>query len=185
MVINDKKISKILALGILIALLVMAWLIIVRPYINYFTEQYYSINRAQLKINTLRALIKNENEINSLHRSIKNNRSLERVFLGKSGGVIAEAKLQGVIRRLIENNNSTLVQSSLISDKNNEKKAVTIKVTMRGSIESAYKIFYQLENSRPVMVINNVELTRMSNSYSRTDYSELLNSVFEITAYVQ
>ena len=185
MIINDKRISKILALGILMALLFMAWLIVVRPYIHYFAEQYYSINRAKHKLSALKALINNDDEINTLYRSIRNNRSLERVYLGKSSGVIAEAKLQGILRRLVENNNSTLVQSSLISDKNNEKKAVTIKVTMRGSIESAYKIFYQLENSRPVMVINNVELTRMSNSYSRSGYSELLNSVFEITAYVQ
>lgn len=185
MTINDKTISKILALGILIVMLFIAWLIIFRPYINYFAGQYYLIDRANHKLNVLNALIKNEKEINTLYRSIKNNRSLERVYLGKGGGVISEAKLQGMVRRLIENNNSNLIQSSLVNHKSSDQKTVTIKVTMRGSVESAYKIFYQLENSRPVMVLNNIELTRMSNGYSRTGYSDFLNSVFEITAYVQ
>lgn len=185
MTINNSSVSKLLAIGLLLALLLLAWLIVIRPYVNYFAEQYYSIERANHKLIALNYLIKKEEDINTLYRSIKNNRSLERVYLGKAGGVVAEAKLQGIVRRLIEKNQSNMIQSSLISYNSDDKKAVTIKVTMRGSIESAYKIFYELENSRPVMIINNIELTRMSKGYSRNVKNEWLNSVFEITAYVQ
>lgn len=172
-------------MAILISLLYVAWVFLVNPYASYLVTQYSKIERAQQKLHALNELINNKDAINKIYRSMKNNRSLERVYLGRSGGVIAEAKLQGIVRRLIEKNNSNLIETSQINNTSDDKNKITLKVSMRGSIDSAYKIFYQLENSWPVMTVNNVELTRINNRYARNSYSDSLNSVFEITAYVQ
>lgn len=143
------------------------------------------MDKSAHKIRVLNDLITNKDQINSIYRAMMNNRSLERVYLGRSGGVIAEAKLQGIVRKIIEKNNSNLIQTSKINTLQENKNKITLKVSMRGSIGSAYKIFYQLENSWPVMTINNLELQRITTGYNKNEKKISLNSVFEITAYVQ
>ena len=182
---NDKIISRLSALVILAFLIYAVWLLIVSPYKSQLHTKYMHIDRSVHKIRVLNDLIANKEHINNIYRAMMNNRSLERVYLGRSGGVIAEAKLQGIVRKIIEKNNSNLIQTSRTNTAPGDKNIITLKVSMRGSIDSTYKIFYQLENSWPVMTINNIELQRVISGYNKNEKQGTLSSVFEITAYVQ
>jgi len=73
--------------------------------------------------------------------------------------------------------------SSLSKGNVGNEKIIKIKVSMRGSIESVYKIFHQLENGWPVMVMDNVELRQVNSRYSTN--KNILDAVFEVSAFVQ
>lgn len=183
--INDKIISRFTALTILVLLIYAAWFLIFSPYISQLNTKYMRLDRSAHKVRVLNDLINNKDQINNTYRAMMNNRSLERVYLTRGGGVVAEAKLQGIVRKIIEKNNSNLIQTSRINTAQEDKNKITLKVSMRGSINSTYKIFYELENSWPVMTINNLDLQKITAGYIKNEKKGSLNSVFEITAYVQ
>lgn len=180
-----EKLSKIGAVSLLLLVLALIWLFLVVPYTDYFSARVYELERTQRKLLVLEDLIIKKDSIKEKYRAMKNNRSLERVYLARKGGVLAEAKLQGVVRRLIEKNGSTLTQSSVKKTDDAGAKSITMKVSMRGSIESTYKVFHALENGWPVVVVRNAELTLVNPGYSQTKNNNMLSSVYEVTAYVQ
>jgi len=181
--IERKNINKIAAVTLLIMMLWLIWQLLISPYAEFLHRQYIEFERSQRKVIALNELLINKETINSKYRAMKNNRSLEKVHLGQNNGVLAEAKLQGVIKRIIIKNKSTLIMSSLSKGNVGNEKIIKIKVSMRGSIESVYKIFHQLENGWPVMVMDNVELRQVNSRYSTN--KNILDAVFEVSAFVQ
>jgi hypothetical protein len=183
--IDANKFSKLAAVMLLLVLAWLIWLVLISSYVDYFSQQYTDIERSQRKLIALNELILNKKKINFQYRAMKNNRSLSQVFLGTSKGVLAYAKFQGVIKRIVKRSKSTLLQSSLVKNDSKSNDSITMKVSIRSSVDMVYKTLHQIENGWPIMKIDNIELSRINNGYRNRVNSSLIGAVFEVTAYVQ
>lgn len=177
--------GKPLAIMILMSGLFVIWVMIIGPYKNMLAEQSQDVQRAQQKLQRLQMLIENKDTFTAQYKSMQNNRSLDQVFLSRGKGVVAEARLQGIVRRLIERNGSVMTQSSLKKNDKPTVKGITLQVAMRGSVDSAYKIFHAMENGWPAMVVNNVTVQAVRAHYGRKSQQHAMTASYEVTAYVK
>ena len=163
--------------------LAVLWLVIMDPYVSYLTDKYNTLVTAKRKQVALNRLIENKVELIGLLRSIKNNRSLSKVYISTNQGVVADVKLQGLVKRVINEHKGVLLQSSVIENKE-YKKTVSLKVMMRGNLDDTYKIIHQLENGWPVLTLDNVVL-RSQGYKNIKDKNLQIDAQYEVTAYVE
>ncbi|MDH5179739.1 MAG: type II secretion system protein GspM [Gammaproteobacteria bacterium] len=180
-----ERYSKPVAIGILLLVIMFVWLIVVLPYHSSIMEKYRDIERLQRKLSTLQNLEQSKDKIAGQYRSIMNNRSLDAIYINKGNGVIAGARLQGMVRRLVEKHGSVLTQSSIKKESEEKTGSITLHVAMTGSVESTYKIFHEIENSMPVMIVANVNLSGTQAAYRHSASKNMLTASFEVTAYVK
>lgn len=195
-----QRYGKLLAVLLLLTGLLLVWALIIAPYQAMLADQARDVDRMQRKLHSLESLIENRDKFTAQYKSMQNNRSLDQIFLTRGKGVVAEARLQGIVRRLIERNGSVLTQSSLKKNNAKDEKGITLQVAMRGSVESAYKIFHAIENGWPAMVVKNVTVQALSNQhwrnhngrsqYGRNQYTQnnkqhAMTASYEVTAYVK
>ena len=183
MSIKNKNHNAIVAMSILLMLLAVLWFVIIDPYVSYLTDKYEALSMAKRQQVVLNSLIKNKSEIIGLLRSIKNNRSLSKVYISSNQGVVADVKLQGLVKRVINEHKGILLQSSVLKNRENIK-SVSLKVMMRGNLDDTYKIIHELENGWPVLTLDNVVL-RSQGYKNIKDKNIQIDAQYEVTAYVE
>lgn len=188
--------SKLAATGIFISVLYIAWLLLVAPYLNLWEDRIGAVELLQKKHTTLSLIIKNKDEIDQQYQTISNNRELRQVFLNNKTGALADVKLQRIIKQVIEKSDGKLIQALIKTTKTTNKdnrnlqatgdKSVTVSVLMQGSMKSIYTALHQLENSRPLILVSNLEIIHNKSRYQVTNTGEIINyrARYDATAFI-
>ena len=188
--------SKLAATGIFISVLYIAWLLLVAPYLNLWEDRIGAVELLQKKHTTLSLIIKNKDEIDQQYQTISNNRELRQVFLNNKTGALADVKLQRIIKQVIEKSDGKLIQALIKTTKTTNKdnrnlqatgdKSVTVSVLMQGSMKSIYTALHQLENSRPLILVSNLEIIHNKSRYQVTNTGEITNyrARYDATAFI-
>lgn len=167
--------SKLAAVTILLFLLLGAWMLLAEPYIDLWQERVTQAERLQRKQNALRALIDQHEHFEQQHKALSESESLRAVFLDDKPGALADAKLQRIVREVVEQAGGRVLQVAIAktraanrsnsSGESKFDKKVTVSVMMQGSIESIYNMLHELENGRPLVLVSNLELTHVKSRY--------------------
>ena len=188
--------SKLAATGILIFLLYTAWLLLVIPYMNIWQDQISEVEILQRKHATLSLMLKNKGKFDRQYNVISNNRELRDVFLNNKTGALADVKLQRIIKQVVTKSDGKLIQSLIKSRKTGSKnrrsqedsndKSVTVNVLMQGSLKSIYSALYQLENSRPLILVSNLEIIDNKSRYrvANTGNNAFYRARYDATAFI-
>ena len=188
--------SKLAATGIFISVLYIAWLLLVAPYLNLWEDRIGAVELLQKKHTTLSLIIKNKDEIDQQYQAISNNRELRQVFLNNKTGALADVKLQRIIKQVIEKSDGKLIQALIKTTKTTNKdnrnlqatgdKSVTVSVLMQGSMKSIYTALHQLENSRPLILVSNLEIIHNKSRYQISNTGEIINyrARYDATAFI-
>ena len=191
-----KYYSKIAAIGILLILLYMAWMVLARPYIELWDERIRTAQLLHKKQASLSSLIDNRSTLEQQFRAISNNRGLREVFLDQKSGALADVKLQRILKHIITNSGGRILQSQIkqlkpSANKNPasrhiEEKSVTVKILMQGSIQTIYKVLATLENNRPLIVVSDLEISLQQSRYQTAVPSDNANyrAMYDATAYI-
>jgi hypothetical protein len=190
------KYSKLAATGILLLVLATLWFIGGEPYIDLWQDRIAKAERLQRKQNSLRQLIRDRDHYEQQYRAVTESQGFQQVFLDDNSGALADAKLQRIVKQAVSDSGGKLLQAVIAKIRTGSKKnangetetdkAVTIKVLMQGSIESIYAMLQALENSRPVVVISNLQITHQKSRYpvsplaSATSY----RTSYDATAFI-
>ena len=95
------------------------------------------------------------------------------MFLDEKSGALADVKLQGIVKQIVTDSGATVVQAVIEKKKpaRNSKsarnaeaaddKSVTVKVMMQGSLEMIYSALRALENSRPLILVDNLQIAHV------------------------
>lgn len=187
--------NKILAIAILSFVILLAWLLFIKPYFAIWEERIGKAEILHKKHISLMAMIENRDLINQQYRSISNNRGLREVFLDIKSGPLADIKLQGIIKRAISESGGRVVQSLLQTKQKAAKnspsatgddKSVTVEVLMEGSIDSIYSTLHRLENSRPLIVISHLEISHNQARYRGINQTSdgYYRAKYNVTAFI-
>ena len=188
--------SKLAATGILVFVLYTAWLLLVIPYMNVWQDRISEVEILQRKHATLSRLIKSKDKFDQQYNVISNSRELRDVFLNNKTGALADVKLQRIIKQVVTKSEGKLIQSRIktrkTGGKNNraretgEDKSVTVNVLMQGSLKSIYTALYQLENSRPLILVSNLEITNNKSRYqvANTTNNTFYRARYDATAFI-
>ena len=171
--------SKLLATGILALILAGVWFLLVEPYADLWQDRITQAERLQRKQLALQQLIGNRENFEQQYRALSDSEGLKRVFLDEKSGALADVKLQRVIKQIVDDSGAKMIQAAIKKNKparksnagaiseTAEDKTVTVSVMMQGSLEMIYSALQALENSRPLILVDNLEIIHVRARHSR------------------
>ena len=171
--------SKLLASGILAMLLAGAWFLLVEPYADLWQDRIAQAEQLQRKELALRQLIGNRDKFEQQYRALTDSEGLKQIFLDEKSGALADVKLQRVVKQIVDDSGAKMIQAAIkknkparksdsgINSENAEDKTVTVNVMMQGSLEMIYSALQALENSRPLILVENLEIIHVKVRHSR------------------
>jgi hypothetical protein len=172
----SERYAKPLALTILITLIAAAWFTLGEPYLDMWQDRIAQAERLERKQQALMRLIRERDYYEQQYRAISDSDGLQRVFLENKSGSIADVKLQGIVKQIVDDSGGKLIQAVIRKKRRassqsrpdteiEQDKSVTVQVTMQGSLEMIYSALHALENSRPLILVDNLQI-----SYTKTRY---------------
>jgi hypothetical protein len=165
--------SKPAAMFILFLVLLCTWVLLAEPYLDLWQDRIAQAERQQRKHNALSLLIGDREIYEQQFQAISDSRGLHEIFVDNKNGALADAKLQRIVKELVSNSGGKVLQVMIaktwIREKNqaetNDEKTITVNVMMQGSIESIYTMLQSLENSRPLILVSNLEITHIKSRH--------------------
>jgi len=129
-------------------------------------------------------LIQLKNQISQLN----NNSSQKAYFLENKPDTLAAADLQKRLKTLIESHDGQIVSTQPIVDQDNDLfSKVTVKLHMRGNINTLQETLYALEFSRPLLFVDNIIIqnrARRSASTRNQPNADPLDIRLDVTGYI-
>ncbi len=184
----------VISMGILILILVLLYAVLILPAVSARAEFQDRFEEMQFQYSRFAG---SENQLQRLQRELVQLKGMQlnlASFLEEKPQALAAAELQKHIKSLIESNNGNLISTQVIQQKENTEAfpPVTVKVHMRGNIESLQGILYRLATEHPVLLIDNLFLQTRNIAASRNlqrrgrvrHGADLIEARFEITGYI-
>ena len=108
-------------------------------------------------------------------------------FLEQKSRDLAAADLQRLLDLLIEETGGILVSTQVLPDTDNDSifPEITVKVHVRGAIESFQQLLYRLDSGQPLLLLDNllIRKRRQGDDRARRD-TDQLDIRFDVTAFI-
>jgi general secretion pathway protein M len=187
------------AIALLFVLIFGCYLLVINPYIGLINGYRSEIASLGDKIERFNALVKQKDAFQRQLIAVKNNRAASQYFIKARTITLASAALQQKIKQVVQAQNGQLVSTQVSLPVNslateNEKqnlrdRGVSVKVSMKATIESMYRVFYTLESGSPLVVIDNVSISRIHQgrrlNASSSQSQELLDVRYTVFAHMR
>ncbi len=181
--------SRVAAIGLLVLVLVGMYLVMVRPYVNM--KRAYAESRviAQDRLLRYRAQASRREAILDQLEKIKSSEQVKGYYLAQPTPALASAEIQAKVKQAVRASGGQLVSTHVVAAQTDVGTVpVTVKVGMKGAVESVRKLFHSLESGRPMLFIDNVTLRALTTRrYNRRlkQKPPQLDVRFDLTAYVR
>ncbi len=188
--IKSQQMQRWLAVGLLVAALLLVSLVIIVPVINKGLELYehknnlvFTLQQYQRILAKKDAVIDNMNVIKEQHQ--------QRGLLNKQAtAALASAEVQEFIKKTIVDAGGQLssTQALPVSSKN-EFNQITVSVRMTGNSEVLRAVLYKIETAAPLIVVNQLDIRPMRGVRSRVtrqiEPSNELNINFQAVSFMR
>ena len=175
------------------------YFLVINPYIGLINNYRSEIVSLGDKIERFNALVKQKDAFQRQLVAVKNNRAASQYFIKAKTITLASAALQQKIKQVVQAQNGQLVSTQVSlpvnslateNDKQNSRdRGVSVKVSMKATIESMYRVFYTLESGSPLVVIDNVSISRVHQgrrlNVSSSQSRELLDVRYTVFAHMR
>jgi general secretion pathway protein M len=186
--------QKLLAVSILLMLIIVVVAAVGIPI--WSVNKNYSDKIDQMS--TRLAILKRNSAERELlipeYNRLKNFRLSDKRYLQSKSEALAAAEIQRVIKAIIVPNAGEILSTQIISNNKKEKiPQITLKVRMRGNINTLVKVFYKIETGDPFLTIDNLTLRSRNvrqrrsirNNNQIPQVSNDLDVQFEISGYIR
>ncbi len=183
---NNWQHSTISVLMLLVCLLVL-YIILIMPAVSGRSDVRERLEELQFQFAKYDQSAKQIQQLQKELEQLNNLQADQTGFLEEKPDALAAAELQKHIKSLIESNGGNLISTQVVKNDNDDLfPKVTIKVHMRGGIETLQKILYRLTADSPVLLINNVMLQKRHQAAGRRARRGVnqIETRFEITGFI-
>lgn len=187
---NSKQMQRWLAVGLLVALILIVSLIVIVPVVNKGLEQHEAQNNLVFRLQQYERILARKDAVNASMSAIKEQYQ-ERGLLNRQGtGALASAEVQEFIKKAIVEAGGQLnsTQALPVSTKN-EFSRITVSVRMTGNSEVLRTVLYRIETSTPLIIINQLDIRPMRGIRSRAtrqvEPSNNLNINFQAVSFMR
>ena len=191
--------GKLLALTLLATLLAAAWGLIGEPYVDLWQDRVAQAERIARKQLALRQLIANGEGFDQQYRALSDSEGLNQAYLDEKNGALAEIKLRRIVEQIVTDNGASVIQVAIRKkpatagakpdafSEPDADKSVKVQVVMRGSLDQIYSALQALENSRPLILVDNLEITHVKTRYQvarSTEPLDVYSASYDATAFI-
>ena len=151
--------SRSAALAILVGMGAVIWMTLMQPLITSFFDHRTSILRSQEMLTRYRGLASTRSQIDYSLRKLHAAQATQDQLLTGGSTQLAGAKLQNSLKESVEMNGGALTSMQLLPVRDEEGfQRISIAVTLTATIESLQKLIYAIEEQKPYLFIENLEL---------------------------
>ena len=188
--------SKLTACGILLILVYLLWQLMVMPYYDLWQEKIGEIEFLKQHQSRLEILIDDSDQIKARAQQLSQSKSLNDLFLADKTGALSDAKFQRIVRQIVGENNGRVIQivvANAAADRGEsasiespELDSITVRVVMQGNISAIYATLHKLENSRPLIILSNLDISHNKSRYqaSTSPLDTVYTASYDATAFI-
>lgn len=178
----DKR-QRLLAVALLVVVLaVLYWLIddlLISRYRNYEAE----IDRLQSRLQTLQRMLATREDLETKLRQIRQDQSINLYALKQASPTLAATDLQQRVETVVESAGGDLISTQILPVADEEGFArVAISIRMNGDTEVLQKVLYELESNKPLVFIDNLQITARTIRQRRRSRDKPPETTVQLTA---
>lgn len=175
---------------ILLALLILVFFACIQPATSYYNERKEVLSKQQERLYKYQQITVQKDKLIPLYKRSLKTTNQHKYFLPKMTPSLAAAELQKKVKTLIAQQKGQLVSTQQIPTKADEVfTAVKIRVHMKSDLESLRTVLYELESSKPLTFVDNLQIqqvasSRRNNRLNNTPTIKPLDTRFELKVYM-
>lgn len=157
--INSKQIQRWLALGLLLAVMLVFSALVIAPVINKGLELHEAKNALVFRLQQYDRILARKEAVVASMGQIKAQHQEQGYFNSQSTGALASADLQEFIKKTIVEAGGQLTSTQALPLSTKDKfSRITVRVRMTGSSEVLRSVLYKIETSIPLIIIDQIDI---------------------------
>ncbi len=152
-------ISRVLAVVLLLAVLMVSYLFIVPPLMANYSDTRNAVDQSTTMLTRYQSLAVKRPALELQIEELKGRRTSREIYLAGATDALAAAELQNRVKSIIENQSGSLRSIQPVPGTDDGAfQRVMIRVQMSAAIGAVYRILYDLESAKPFLFIDNMEI---------------------------
>ncbi|MEY3289042.1 MAG: hypothetical protein RLZZ419_1284 [Pseudomonadota bacterium] len=196
---KDKKIvllftperqQRWLAVGLLIAVVIVFILIIIVPVVSKEMELHEAKNNLIFRLQQYERILAKKDAVIASMTNIKPQQDKQGYFNSQATDALASAEMQEFIKKAIVDAGGQLSSTQALPVNNKDKfNRITVRVRMTGNSEALRAVLYKIETSTPLIIIDQIDIRPMRGTRNRTtrqiESSNELNVNFQAVSFMR
>lgn len=151
--------SRLLALGLLLGVMTLLYLVIVAPLAGLAQEYNETAESAQFRLEKLRRVAAEKDSLIQRLEQVRADSQSDDSFLPRTTAALASAELQTQIKQAVGEAGGELTSTQVIPEHHEERfTRVGVKVRMNGSTDVLKDVLYRFESARPFLFVENLNI---------------------------
>ncbi|MDO9422769.1 MAG: type II secretion system protein GspM [Methylobacter sp.] len=187
---DSKKMQRWLAVGLLVAAMLIVGLVVIVPVVNKGLELRESKSNLVFRLQQYERILARKDAVIASMNAIKEQYQQRGLLNSQSTGALASAEVQEFIKKtIVEAGGQLSSTQALPVSTRNEFNRITVSVRMTGNSEVLRAVLYKIETSTPLIIINQLDIRPMRGVRSRTtrqiEPSNELNINFQAVSFMR
>jgi general secretion pathway protein M len=204
--IHSKQMQRWLAVGLLVAVILVVCLVVIVPLVNKSLEINEAKNNLVFRLQQYERILARKDAVVASMNAIKEQYRQRGLLNGQGTGALASAEVQEFIKKAIVEAGGQLSSTQALpvsafvpgkalppaskqSNTKNEFSRITVSVRMTGNSEVLRAVLHKIETSTPLIIINQLDIRPMRGIRSRTTHqielSNELNINFQAISFMR
>lgn len=187
---NEMSYQRWVALGLLLITILLVVFFAIVPLISSGLEYYAEKKDLRFRLQRYQQIVARKDEVDQGIERIKQQYLAQKYFNNSNTVSLASADIQKFIKNAIVQAGGELTSSQVLPSRSEDGlNRITVKVRMAGDMEVLRAVLYEIENSKPVMIINQIDIRpvrgRRNRKTRRIEPSNKLNVNFEVVGFMR
>jgi len=181
--------SRLLALALVGLGAGVLYALVIGPLVSTYIEYDAQIDSKRVQLEQYRQIVARGQWAGAALKRMQAGGHQRRYYLPGGTLALASAKLQEHIKGLAQSTHGELISTQVLSERTGDgTPTVTLRVQMKGSLETLLNLFYAIETGMPVVILKNVVIASHGARHLTTTqaegYRDELDIRFDIVGYM-
>lgn len=179
-----------LAVGLLAAVILLFIVLAIAPLVSTSMEYYAEKKDLRFRLQRYQQIVARKTEVDQGIEQLKEQYQSQGYFNNSDTVALASAGIQRLIKNAVVQAGGELTSSQVLPSRSEDGLSrITVKVRISGDMEVLRGVLYEIENAKPVMIIDEVDIRpvrgRRNRRTRRIEPSNKLNVNFEVVGFMR
>jgi general secretion pathway protein M len=189
-IVNHQQLQRWLAVGLLIAVVLIIGLVVIAPLVSKGMELNETKNNLVFRLQQYERILATKDSVVGGMAKIKEQHEKQGYFNSQKTDALASAEMQEFIKKAIVDAGGQLSSTQALPVSNKDKfSRITVRVRMTGNSEVLRAVLYKIETAKPFIIIDQIDIRPMRGKRNRTtrqiDPSNELNVNFQAVSFMR
>ncbi len=186
----NKQQQRWLALGLLMVVVLFIALFLILPLVSTWNEYNETKQDLAFRLKRYKQVIASKDKVYANAETIKQQYDEQEYFSDRETVALASADLQKFIKSTISATGGQLTSTQVLPSKTEEDiTRIVVKVRMNGKIENLRSILYEIEMSKPLMIVEELDIRpvrgRRNRKTRKIEPSNKMNVNFQVASFMR